>query len=136
MPHVVILHMILPFVYQNRRCRKANSAAVSDTACNGSSLHTSIDHICDIRFLHITFRFLYKIFLRQFHLRYMHIDSNSIKYMYNSSFKHIGGFTYPAFTETCCPGLPLICQCLKLSCGCRVLNPCTMFFQRYLSVNL
>jgi hypothetical protein len=44
----------------------------------------------------------------------MHLDSNSINYMFNSSFKQTEDFTYPVLPETRCPVLHLECGCLRL----------------------
>jgi len=52
----------------------------------------------------------------------MHLDSNSINYMFNSSFKQIEDFTYPVLPETCCLGRHLECGCLRLRFWCRLVN--------------
>jgi len=43
--------------------------------------------------------------------------------MLNNSFQQTQEFTYCNFTQNCCLGLRCSFVCLRLSCGCRLVNP-------------
>ena len=74
---------------------------------------------------------LFMVFLKyssRSFIYFIYTDSNSIKFIFNSYIKQIEEFIYPALNETCCNGLHLEYDCLRLSCVCRLVNPQYYFF--------
>jgi hypothetical protein len=56
----------------------------------------------------------------------IHIDSNNIN-LISPVLSNKEEFTYSVLAVTCYPGLHLACRCLRLSCGCRLVNPIAQF---------
>ena len=111
------------FVYQHRRWVAASTADTSDCCCIGSSLRTWKwpNLRCSISPCHFSgfiLKFYYGIFIY-----FMHIDSSSVKFMFNTYFKQTEEFTYSARTLTCCPGFYLAGGCLRLRWECCHVNP-------------
>jgi len=78
MPHALSLHMLCRAVSLHRRCIAAKSADTSCTVLMISLLGFQIYQICNIKFLLITFSFL---FLKQFKAStsWLHRASNNVE---------------------------------------------------------